>query len=183
MICLCLIDHLCCLTKVSLCIESDNLLQRVSYQKIKQDAQCRVSTEVSLTIKIISICWDTERLECEICECGSWIAKAWPSLPWPSECVEKEARREQVVSWVETRAGKILHLCSAQHQSCPHASVFKSYSYAPICLTSLSSDAVFVVQVLLDCLTIHFREKPSVSIVLHCRKVHLLYWDGCILLK
>ena len=51
-----LIDHLCYLTKVSLYIESDNLLQRVSYQKIKQDAQCRVSTEVSLTIKITSIC-------------------------------------------------------------------------------------------------------------------------------
>ena len=30
MICLYLIDHLCCLTKVSLYIESDNLLQRVS---------------------------------------------------------------------------------------------------------------------------------------------------------
>ena len=88
------------------------------------------------------------------------------ALPWPSECVEKEARREQVVSWVGTRAGKILHLCSAQHQSCPHASVFKSYSYAPICLTSLSSDAVFVVQVLLDCLTVH----QSASIVLHCIK-------------
>ena len=87
-------------------------------------------------------------------------------MPWPSECVEKEARREQVVSWVETRAGKILHLCSAQLQSCPHASVFKSYSYAPNCLTSLSSDAVFVVQALLDCLTVH----PSASIVLHCIK-------------
>ena len=88
------------------------------------------------------------------------------ALPWPSECVEKEARREQVVSWVETRAGKILHLCSTQHQSCPHASVFKSYSYAPNCLTSLSSDAVFVVQALLDCLTVH----QSASIVLHCIK-------------
>ena len=50
-----LIDHLCCLTKVSLCIESDNLLQRVSYQKIKRDTGCRVFTEVSLTIKITSI--------------------------------------------------------------------------------------------------------------------------------
>ena len=105
-------------------------------------------------------------LECEICESGSWIAKAWTALPWPSECVEKEARREQAVSWVETRAGKILHLCSTQHQSCPHASVFKLYSYAPICLTSLSSDAVFVVQALLDCLTVH----QSASIVLHCIK-------------
>ena len=160
-------DHLCCLTKVSLCIESDNLLQRVSYQKIKRDTGCRVSTEVSLTIKITSICWDREGGEIRMWNMWEWeLNSKGLALLWPSECVEKEARREQVVSWVETRAGKILHLCSAQHQSCPHASVFKSYSYAPNCLTSLSSDAVFVVQALLDCLTVH----QSASIVLHCIK-------------